>query len=51
MGGRRCIRGMRVRVTDILEMHADGAEVSKILMDHPDLAADDIRAAIEYSKL
>lgn len=49
MGGRPCIRGMRIRVTDILEMLADGATVEGILRDFPDLEADDIRAAIGYA--
>jgi uncharacterized protein (DUF433 family) len=49
MGGRPCIRGMRIRVQDVLEMLADGASPEEILHDFPDLAADDIRAALAYA--
>lgn len=49
MGGRPCIRGMRIRVRDVLDMLADGATAEEILADYPDLEADDIRAAIAYA--
>lgn len=49
MGGRPCIRGMRIRVTDVLEMLAGGATQEQILADYPDLEAEDIRAAIAYA--
>ncbi|MEJ0060953.1 MAG: DUF433 domain-containing protein [Terricaulis sp.] len=49
MGGRPCIRGMRIRVTDVLEMLADGATTAEILADYPDLEAEDIRASIAYA--
>jgi uncharacterized protein (DUF433 family) len=45
MGGKPCIRGMRVRVKDILDMLADGASRSEILADFPYLEEDDISAA------
>ncbi|MCA1957886.1 MAG: DUF433 domain-containing protein [Nitrospira sp.] len=45
-GGRPCIRGLRVRVQDILDMLAAGASKEKILRDYPYLERDDIRAAI-----
>ena len=48
-GGRPCIRGMRIRVKDILEMLAGGASESEILSDFPYLEADDIRASLEYA--
>jgi uncharacterized protein (DUF433 family) len=38
-GGRPCIRGMRIRVTDILDMLAAGASREEILADYPDLVA------------
>jgi len=50
-GGRPCIRGMRIRVKDVLEMLADGASQEEILKDFPDLEAEDIRAAIAYAAL
>ena len=45
-GGRPCIRGMRIRVSDILEMLALGVSQDEILADFPDLEADDIKAAL-----
>lgn len=48
-GGRPCIRGMRIRVRDVLDMLAGGASSDTILADFPDLEADDIRAAIAYA--
>lgn len=49
MGGRPCIRGMRIRVRDVLDMLAGGATAEQILEDFPDLEADDIRASIAYA--
>ncbi len=48
-GGRPCIRGMRIRVTDILELLAHGATAEEILADHPSLEPDDLRAALLYA--
>lgn len=48
-GGRPCIRGMRIRVTDILEMLAGGASEQEILTDYPYLESEDIRAALTYA--
>lgn len=48
-GGRPTIRGLRIRVTDILEMLAGGASRSEILRDYPYLEDDDISAALEYA--
>ena len=45
-GGRPCIRGMRIRVKDVLDMLAGGATQDEILADFPDLEAEDIRASI-----
>ena len=47
--GRPCIRGMRVRVADILEMLANGIAADEILADFPDLERDDIRACLAYA--
>jgi uncharacterized protein (DUF433 family) len=47
--GRPCIRGMRMRVQDILEMLADGASAEEILNDFDFLEPDDIRAAIAFA--
>ena len=48
-GGRPCIRGMRIRVMDILELVAASAERTEILADYPYLEADDIAAALLYA--
>jgi uncharacterized protein (DUF433 family) len=48
-GGRPCIRGMRIRVTDILELLSAEATIAEILADYPYLEREDILAAIEYA--
>jgi uncharacterized protein (DUF433 family) len=48
-GGRPCIRGMRIRVKDVLDMLSGGAKEEEILADFPDLEAEDIRASIAYA--
>jgi uncharacterized protein (DUF433 family) len=48
-GGRPCIRGLRIRVSDILELLAAGASFQEILSDYPSLEKEDIIAAIEYA--
>lgn len=48
-GGRPCIRGMRIRVSDILEMLGQGVPEAEVLADFPDLEADDIRACLLYA--
>jgi uncharacterized protein (DUF433 family) len=50
-GGRPCIRNMRIRVKDILELLAAGVNKSDILEDYPYLEAEDINAALEYAAL
>ena len=47
--GRPCIRGMRIRVKDVLEMLAAGASEAQILEDFPDLEKEDIRACLQYA--
>ena len=47
--GRPSIRGMRIRVTDVLELLAAGATRDEILEDYPYLEAEDITAALEYA--
>lgn len=49
-GGRPCIRGMRIRVTDILDLLAAGLSFDQILDEMPDLEREDIVAAITYAK-
>jgi uncharacterized protein (DUF433 family) len=48
-GGRPCIRGQRIRVTDVLELLGAGASFDEILKDYPFLEREDILAAIEYA--
>lgn len=48
-GGRPCIRGLRIRVTDVLGMLADGVSNEEILQDFPYLEGDDIKAALAYA--
>jgi len=48
-GGRPCIRHMRIRVKDILDLLASGASTEEILEDYPYLEANDITAALEYA--
>jgi uncharacterized protein (DUF433 family) len=48
-GGRPCIRGMRIRVSDILEMLAENITVSEILEDFPGLEPEDIQACLIFA--
>ncbi|HEX3974128.1 MAG TPA: DUF433 domain-containing protein [Stellaceae bacterium] len=48
-GGRPCIRGMRIRVKDVLDMLAGGATADEILESYPDLQREDIQASLEYA--
>jgi uncharacterized protein (DUF433 family) len=48
-GGRPCIRGMRIRVSDVLDLFAAGISTQEILEDFPDLEADDLKAALLYT--
>jgi len=48
-GGRPCIRGMRIRVIDILELLAAGLSFEQILEELPDLELEDIKAALLYA--
>ena len=48
-GGRPCIRGMRIRVSDVLDLFAAGLDAKQILAEMPDLEADDLKAALFYA--
>lgn len=48
-GGRPCIRGMRIRVIDILDLLAAGLDAPQVLEELPDLEPEDIRAALRYA--
>ncbi len=48
-GGRPCIRGFRMRVSDVLELLSAGSSIEEIVADYPFLEREDILAAIEYA--
>ena len=48
-GGRPCIRGMRIRVIDVLDLFAAGLSANQILEEMPDLEMDDLTAARQYA--
>ena len=48
-GGRPCIRGMRIRVIDVLDLFAAGLSAKQILEEMPDLEMDDLTAARQYA--
>ena len=48
-GGRPCIRGMRIRVIDILDLYAAGLNAEEILEEMPDLEKEDLQAALRYA--
>ena len=48
-GGRPCIRGMRIRVVDVLDLLAAGLSRDEVLAEMPDLEGDDITAALQYA--
>jgi uncharacterized protein (DUF433 family) len=49
MGGRACIRGIRVTVATIVDQIADGASIEDVLAEYPYLEREDVRQAISYA--
>jgi len=49
-GGRPCVRGMRIRVIDVLDLFAAGLDAAQILDEMPDLESDDIKACLMYAR-
>ena len=49
MGGRACIRGMRITVALVVNMVANGMTATEILKEYPDLEAEDVRQALQYA--
>ena len=47
--GRPCVRGMRIRVVDILDLYAAGLTSEQILEELPDLEPDDLKASLTYA--
>jgi uncharacterized protein (DUF433 family) len=50
-GGRPCIRGMRIRVVDVLDLLGAGLSAEQVLAEMPDLEMEDIKAALQYATL
>ncbi len=48
-GGRPCIRGMRIRVSDVLDLLASGLEPGKVIEQLPDLTLEDVYACLVYA--
>jgi uncharacterized protein (DUF433 family) len=48
-GGRPCIRGMRIRVSDVLDLFANGLSAGQILDEMPDLKIEDLTACLQYA--
>lgn len=48
-GGRPCIRGMRIRVVDVLDLLASGLTQEEVLEELPDLEKEDIEATLKYA--
>lgn len=48
-GGRPCIRGMRIRVTDILDLLASGLSAKQVVEELPDLEMADVEAALKFA--
>ncbi|MBI2999680.1 MAG: DUF433 domain-containing protein [Deltaproteobacteria bacterium] len=48
-GGRPCIRGMRIRVSDVLDLLANGLTPEQVLEELPDLELEDIRACLRFA--
>ena len=49
MGGKPCIRGLRITVYDVLDYMASGMSEGEILSDFPDLTRDDLRACLAFA--
>ncbi|MCU0319680.1 MAG: DUF433 domain-containing protein [Flavobacteriales bacterium] len=48
-GGRPCIRGMRIRVTDILDLLTSGLSSQQVVEELPDLELADVEAALKFA--
>ena len=49
-GGRPCIRGLRIRVTDVLDLLEAGLTPAQVVDELPDLEPDDVRASFAYAR-
>jgi uncharacterized protein (DUF433 family) len=48
-GGLPCVRGMRIRVTDVLDLLASGLTAEQVLLELPDLEPEDIQACLRFA--
>ncbi len=48
-GGRPCVRGMRIRVTDVLDLLAAGLSPAQVIEELPDLEREDIIACLQFA--
>ena len=48
-GGRPCIRGLRIRVQDVVDLLANGLTPAQVLEELPDLETEDIRACLRFA--
>ena len=48
-GGRPCVRGMQIRVTDILDLYAAGLDSAQIIEEMPDLELENLQACLQYA--
>ena len=48
-GGRPCVRGLRIRVTDVLDLLASGLTAEQVLGELPDLELEDIAACLRFA--
>jgi uncharacterized protein (DUF433 family) len=48
-GGRPCVRGMRIRVSDVLDLLANGLSPEEIIGEMPDLELEDVRASLRFA--
>jgi uncharacterized protein (DUF433 family) len=48
-GGRPCVRGMRIRVIDVLDLLAAGLSPQEVVADLPDLTLEDVQACLRYA--
>ncbi len=49
MGGRACIRGMRITVSLVVNLVANGMSAEEIIREYPDLGPEDIRQSLQYA--
>ena len=51
MAGRACVRGMRISISHIVNLVANGMSVGEIINEHPDLETEDVHQSLSYAAL